>query len=331
MYHIEQVLVPVDFSSFSRSALAFARRLGAGSDREGGMARVQLGHAVEAMPPYVRSVLFPYAPLGEDDRQFEAEICAAVHAEMGKYFEFDDELRDRFVDDPLVAFGSSKEWIRRWASEIDVELIAVGSHGKEGPVAGGPGSTARRVAATAAQPVVLVRDYEPRPNVERILAAVDLGAGCRQVIDAAVGLAVDLDADLELVHVIPSPVIDDTRWMVQRHIDKTPDELEAAMRPSVKALFDETVEGLDYPLSVRKEVGEKLNARSIRWGRPAQQIGQAAHEGDIDLVVVGRGGDSDTAGGGLGRVASAVAATVPKHLMVVPKMREDTPLKRLGR
>ena len=115
MYRIEQVLAPVDFSSFSRCALRFAARLGDGADGDRQPVRLQLAHAVEALPEYVRSVLFPYAPLGEDDREFEAEIADVARQKIREYFEVDDELRERFIDAPIIEFGSDKESVARWA------------------------------------------------------------------------------------------------------------------------------------------------------------------------------------------------------------------------
>ncbi len=312
MHKIEQILVPVDFSSFSRSALAFARQLGNSPEKMGKRAHLQLAHAVEAMPPYIRSVLFPYAALGEDDRRFEAEIVESVRAELRHYFEIDDELAERFVDEPAVEFGFGKEWIERWAGQFDVEMIVVGAFGKQGVFTGGPGSTSRRVAATASKPVALVRDYDPVPTIARILAAVDLGTDTKEVLDVAVGLAADLGAELEIMHVIASPFVDDARGLVKRCVAVDEAEIEEQVRPSLTALMQEFVDEIEIPFSAQTGDGAPIEKQLMRYGEPAREIAEEVQQGEFDLVVIGRGRD------GLGRTASAVMADVPRHLVVVP-------------
>ena len=317
MQRVEQILVPLDFSSFGRCALALAAKLGSSPEKLGDSAHLQLAHAVEAMPPYVRSVLFPYAPLGEDDRQFEAEIAEAVRQEMEHYFELDDHLGERFIDEPAVEFGAAARWLRRWESHYDVDLIVMGASGEGGAWPGGPGSTSRRTAELASHPVILVRDYEPDPTVGRILVAVDLGEGALDVLEAAVGLAADLNAQLEVLHVVPSPFANDTRGLVSRQIEV---DQEALMR-SAEAIIEGHLEQLKAKAELPEEVEKHVFEAVVRWGDPAREIGARTEEGEFDLVVIGRG-----TSGGLGRVCAAVVAEVPRHLMVVPVGCEGTVL-----
>lgn len=328
MYRIEQVLVPVDFSSFSRSALAFARSLDTG--RGGELSpRLQMAHAIESLPEYVRSVLFPYAPLGEDDREFEAEIREAAKKKLHDYFELDDELFGRFIDDPIVEFGSSKENVRRWESRLDVDLVAVGAYGRHGVYAAGPGSTSRRLVASSAVPVALIRDYEPKPQIRRILVAVDLGRSTDDVMETAVAMAVGCDAKLQLLHVIPSPFMYDTDWEVERHVELTAGELEEVLRPRVERKMAELFDKRKASFADQQAVQRRLEGHTVRVGDPAAEIGREASDGDIDLVVLGAG--SRKSAQGVGRVASAVMAEVPKHQVVVPGKRENTPLDRRNR
>ena len=331
MYCANQVLVPVDFSNFSRCALAFARQLGTTSkEKAGSGAKLQLAHAIEAMPDYVRAVLFPYAALGEDDRAFEAEIEQSVRQKLTQYFDIDDELRHRFLDRPKVEFGAAKEWIGKWATSIDVEMVAVGTFGTQGVYSGGPGSTSRRIASTSTKPVALIRDFDPKPRIKRILAAVALGRDAARVVDVALGLAVDLEAELELLHVIPTPFLHDTKWMLERSADITAADVEAQIRPQAEALIAALVENTTIPFAHRKESAAQLQAGAIRFGDPAEEIAKTAYDEDFDLVVVGGGGRQTPNGAGVGRVASAVMAEVPKHLVVVPGVRDGTPLERWG-
>lgn len=325
MYRIEQVLIPVDFSSFSQAAVAFGRGLG-DDDGDRRRTRLQLAHAVESLSPAVRSVLFPYAPLGEDDREFEAEIIEATRTHLAEYFEFDDELRRRFIARPIVDIGSARKRISDWIGGLDVDLIAAGAFGSHGVFGAGPGSTSRRIVDAASCPVALLRDYEPRPTVDRILAAVDLGRDSNRVLEVAVGLAVDQGAALEVIHVIPTPFAHDTRWMVERDADIDPDAVEARLRPRAVDGLERLVEDLTVPYPERDRVDELLDDPRVAVGDPATEIGRRAEDGNFDLVVIGRGGSGESTESGRRRVASAVMAEVPKHLVVVGPEPEATPL-----
>lgn len=327
MYRIEQVLVPVDLSSFSRCALEFARQLG-DDDGDRGPIRLQMAHAVEALPGYVRSVLFPYAPLGEDDRQFEAEIAETARGKLAEYFEFGDELRERFVDAPLIEFGSDKQWVGRWAGKYDVDLIAMGAFGRHGVFSAGVGSTARRAVAAATRPVALMRDYDPTPRIGRIVAAVDLERQSEWVVEVAAALALEFDAELECLYAIPSPFCGDGSRVLQRHLDTDEQKLKDELSPRVDEVFEELFDRLEVPFRHREAFDRLSCGHRIGVGDPADEIGRYVSEEDADLVVLGTGGDSD--GRKPGRVASAVMAEVPTHQVLVPPKRDATPLERWG-
>ena len=68
MYKFENIFVPVDFSSASTNALKVGQSLLA----TGGQMHVT--HVLPRLPDHVRAALFPYAPLGEDEPEFEWEL-----------------------------------------------------------------------------------------------------------------------------------------------------------------------------------------------------------------------------------------------------------------
>ena len=326
MYRIEQVLVPVDFSSFSASALQFARQISGEEDDNTTGVKLQLAHAVDALPEYVRRLLFPYAPLGEDDRDFEAEIRAAAARKLQEYFEIDDALRERFVGEPIVEFGAPGECVQQWATSVQVDLIVAGAYGKTGVFAGGPGSTSRRLVGASAVPVALVRDFEPRPRVDRVLAAVDLGRDSERVIEVGCCLAECFDATLDLVHVVASPFAHDTNWQVERALEMTKADCQAQLVERAEENLQRLVEDLELPFAREQQLRRRLDDTSVVVGDPANQIGKKADDGDADLVVIGAGQRGGKAGVGPGRVVSAVMAQVPRHQVIVPGHYERTPL-----
>lgn len=328
MYRIEQVLIPVDFSSFSRTALGFASRLSA-PDGGDGVPRLQLAHAAPELSPYVRRVLFPYAALGEDDREFEAEIVEAAHDELGRYFGIDGTLRKRFISEPLVEFGSARQRIGEWIARFDVDLVALGAFGESGAFTGGLGSTARRLLQISTRPVALLRDYEDRPRVRRILAGLDLGMQTAEVLRVALGIAIQQGAQLELLHVVPSPFVYDTNRLLARELNFKAQAVEEKIRPRLDAHFERAVQSLEVPFAYKEEVERRTGKLVIRSGDPAAELAAAAYEGEFDVVIVGANNRQSAASRSLGRVASEALRQVPTHMIVVPPRREVTPLVEL--
>lgn len=328
MYRIEQVLIPVDFSSFSRTALAFAGRLASPLGGEGAP-RMQLVHAVPPFSPYLRRVLFPYAALGEDDREFEAEILEAAQQELARYFEIDGKLRKRFIDEPLVEFGPPRGQVERWVSRFDVDLVALGAFGESGAYTGGLGSTARRLLQVSTKPVALLRDYEARPRIRRILVGLDLGMQTAEVLRVALGIAIQQSAHLELLHVIPSPFVYDTNQLLERELHFKPNEVEKKIRPRLDAHFERALQSLKIPFAFKEEVEKRTGNLVIRSGSPASELAAMAYDGEFDLVIVGANNRQSSASRSLGRVASEALRQVPTHMIVVPPRREVTPLVEL--
>ena len=326
MYRVEQVLIPVDFSSFSRSALAFVRNLAEPVEDEG-KPRLVLAHAAAQMPPYLRRILFPYAALGEDDREFEAEIVEAATTELFRYFAIDEDFEKRFLAEPAVEFGAPREMIKRWAGQFSVDLIAMGAFGENGAVPGRLGSTAERIVRSSTQPVALIRDHDTRPRIRKILVAVDLSKQTPEVLRVATGLALQQNAELDLVHVLASPLLYDTNGLLAQELKYDESKTLDSMRPKIDALFERAVESVEFPFAYREKAQSILQTLMVRSGDPAAEIAETAYEGSYDLVVVGtnsrqgRGAKSS-----LGRVASSVIGEVSTHLLVVPSVQTQTPL-----
>ncbi|TXD31364.1 universal stress protein [Lujinxingia vulgaris] len=321
MYRVEQVLVPLDFSNFSRSALALAKSLGGESP-----ARVQLGHALEPMAPYMRRVLFPYAALGEDDRAFEAELVEEARAELERSFEIDDKLRRRLVSEPVVEIGPSRQVVSEWTSRFDVEAIVMGAYGESGLVSEGLGATARRVLQTSSRPVILVRQHDPRPQLKRIVVALDLEPTSAGVLEVALGMALQHGCELELLFVLPSPLAADSAGLLKSQVKFDERQARGRLKGKIEALFERTVEAVEVPFPQRDQARKLTDTTRVESGEPAAEIVRRAYESDADLVVIGA--RSSAGGGGLGTVAEAVARRASCHVMVVPPAAQTTPLTR---
>lgn len=313
MHDIERVLVPVDFSAFGRTALAFARRLG-----QAGLT-IQPAHVVEPWAPYVRRVLFPYAALGEDDVEFEHELIEAARAELDRHLDLDAE--DAAVAEPIVRLGG-RETLAEIARSTGADAVVMGAFGEGGVRAGALGSTAERLIGAIAQPVFLVRDFDRRPDLERIVVGVSLGPESAEVVDWALSLALQSGAQLELVFVLADPLAQDTNQLLARAIDYDRRGVIDRSRDRIAALYDRMVKQVEVAFASRDDAQALLANRKVLVGEPADALVSHADEVGADLVVVGTHSPPGRAPNNLGRVASRVARTSPTHVLVVPPTRQ---------
>ena len=325
MYRVEQVLVPVDFSSHSRAAVEFARQIGAPAEGAGAPP-MQLVHALGPISGYLRKVLFPYAALGEDDREFEAELMEEARGQLEQYFGIDEKLAKRFLSDPELGFGHPREEVARWAGQYDADLVVLGAFGEGGRYVGGLGSTIRRFLQVTMQPVVIVRDFDPRPKVRKILVAVDLGKESQEVLGKALGFALQQKAKVEMLHVLPSPLVHDTNRILKKALKYDPEKVLESSRRTINALFERAVGALELPFAFRDAAKNHLNTLRIESGDPGEVISRVAYEGEYDLVVVGANNRQTPGKRSLGRVAEQVLVEAGAHVMVIPASRRETPL-----
>ena len=315
MYNVEQVLVPVDFSSFSRAAVAFARAIGERTPR------IHLTHGLGRWEPHVRNVFFPYAALGEDDVEFEHELREAAREHLLAHLEVDPEDDDA-VADLSLEFGPIKETLSERIRSVGPDMIVMGAFGEGGAHPNVLGSTAERLLRAVTQPVVLVRDFDPKPSIDHIVVAVDLTSRSTDVVAKALGLALQAGATLEMVYVLPDPLVQDTNKILARTLDYNAAKILERSRSKIEALFDRMTNHVEVAYPKQDAARELLQQRKVIVGDPPNEIVDHADEVDADLIVVG-GHNSQSAGAKqLGRVAWTIARTAPTHVMVVPPERE---------
>lgn len=320
MFRVEQVLVPLDFSSHSQAAFSFVRSLPSPVPGIEGP-EIQLVHALRPMPDYMREILYPYAALGEDDRELEAEMLERLERRFFSFFGIDGKTEKQFQNHPDFKFGHPRELLPEWAGKYAADLVVLGAFGEGGSFVGGLGSTTRRFLERATTPVMVVRDFERVPKVKKILVATDLDRIAPEVIEKALGFALQLGAKLELLFVLPSPVGEDLHGLLRRQIKVKTGELLQKSQSTIDALFDRAVEQVDVPFSLKEECESLLKERQVLCGQPVKMILEAAHKSDADLIVVGSTRRLKGAKRALGQVAEAILADGSSHVLVVPPLR----------
>jgi nucleotide-binding universal stress UspA family protein len=196
-----------------------------------------------------------------------------------------------------------------YATDAEVDLIVMGTHGRRGVRRLLMGSVAEEVVRRAQSPVLTVRkdgDESGLPTVERILVPIDFSEFCEEALRCACELATHHDAQLDLLHVIeenlhPAFYVGG----VQSIYDVQPD-IEDKVRTRMRAMLDE-VDGGD---EIRAEM-------HVADGRAARKIIQFAERQESDLVVMSTHGLTGLEHFLMGSVAEKVVRHVTAPVLTV--------------
>jgi nucleotide-binding universal stress UspA family protein len=150
MYPFRKIMVAMDFDSASRGALD----LGTGLAREY-EAELVIVHAVEMLVPPYPIALMPELPVIQQAAQSGLErIIRRVEAVWPR-------VRG------TVLWGSPAEVIVRYAEEIGVDLVVVGTHGRKGPSRWLLRSVAEKVTRWSRSPVLTVHEGDDQSRGHR--------------------------------------------------------------------------------------------------------------------------------------------------------------------
>ena len=287
-----KILVATDFSAAADSAerLAFqlARLLGA-----------------ELHIVHVRVILED--PLMAEEQQLEIERLMSSADEATKE-EFD---RTRggdqriAVETHLIRSVSASEAIVETASELQCDLIVMGTHGRRGIKHMLLGSVAETVVRSVEIPVLTVRPgikiAEQGPG--RILVAHDFSDRSEEAIRVARDWATVFDAEITILHVV-EPVVYPEFYA----INVISDDVMTRLR-------DRATEALDD--AAAEILGGRPVKTTVLIGRATDTIIAEARPEDFDLVIMGTRGLTALEQLMLGSVAEGVLRRCPVPLLTV--------------
>lgn len=288
----ESILCPVDFSEFSKCALAFAGSI-AGRHRS----KLFVQHVVEVQ------------------NKIEAGFAGAeFYAEYRELLRTNGEdrlakfLKDAPVSDaqpaPVVSEGFPTDAILGFATVESVDLIVMGTHGRRGLDRFMLGSVTERVVRKAACPVLTVhgRTAEfaeagrlPTTRGGKILLCTDLSDRSRRAFDYGWSLAAEYGAELTLVHVIET--VPHTSSM-RASVSQVRDCLESHTPPHEYQLRPPNV--------------------AVRIGKPYEEIIALAAEGQFDVVIMTAHGEGVRDPAVFGSTTHRVIQLGPCPVLVVP-------------
>lgn len=298
MLSIRRILYPTDFSDAAEQAFGWAAWLAEEYDAELLMLHALVLHAADPADPDHR---FP--DLGDAHDALARWADDRMEAVLERHDPADvpvrTERRRGLSPGPTIV---------EHARQREADLVVMGTHGRRGLRHLMLGSVTEEVVRRAPCPVLTAREQEEPATVagfETILAPVDFSEHSELALEHAVGLAREVDADLQILHVVEEITYPDFYYPAPA----TGEQMATEIRERVS-------ERLQEALGRIEELGVRAGVHVVE-DRPAPGIADFAEESGADLVVVGTHGLTGVKRALLGSVAEGVIRrSVPPVLTV---------------
>lgn len=296
MLRIKKILYPTDFSRCAGHALPHTLHL---AETHG--AELHLLHAL---------VLHEADPSNLSHRLPDMEelyLILEEHAEAQMKSAIEQHGRTGFtIKSTQVRAISAAGAILDYASETEIDLVVMGTHGRRGLRRLLLGSVAEEVVRLAPCPVLSVPEREEGVSpgrIERIVVPVDFSDHARLALAYAIELADAYGAQLDLLHVVDEVIYPDFYPPVIPSGGSITEELRDQSLQRMTGLLS-GFEGADAAVHVRA-------------GRAAPEIADFATEHDADLVVIASHGLTGISHVLLGSVTEQVVRRAPCPVFTV--------------
>ncbi|MHC4942001.1 MAG: universal stress protein [Planctomycetota bacterium] len=287
MIQIDKILFPTDFSRCADQALSHALFLA-----ERYEATLYMLHAIvlHEEDPHNPAKHFP-----DVDALYDI-LKKLAHTDMNGCLEAHDPGKVKIEMEHVRGF-STPDVIVDYATDNDIDLIVMGTHGRRGLGHVFLGSVAEEVVRLAPCPVITVREQEkPRPvqSRDRILVLLDFSEHSEDVLEAAREVAARYGAKLDLLHVIEEQVHPAFYGTGKTTILEMRPDIVDRTRKALQKLVDE---------GSGPKVDTELHAVI---GHAAREIIRFSEENSTDLIVIATHGLSGIRRWLIGSVAERV-------------------------
>lgn len=204
-----------------------------------------------------------------------------------------------------VEVGAPDERIVRFADQQEVNAILMGANGAANGPDAGLGVVTERVLHRARKPVWIVKPGS-KSTIARILCAVDYSDSSRRALANAIHLARQFEAELDVLHVVPSvaELAAQLAFAGDTPATLVPSDLSAEEATLTEFAGEHDLTGVTC-------------RQFIRQGKPHQQILEAAHQMATDLLVMGTVGRSTLTRLLVGSVTTRVMRALPCSAIAV--------------
>lgn len=281
----DDILVPTDGSECAQAAVGYAEDLATRTDATIHVLCVADSRILENAPQYDQL---------KEERMELAERTCNEFSESGVSTE-----RAVRTDIPHKA-------IRRYATEQDIDLIVMGTHGRTGIERYLLGSVTEKVVRLSDVPVLTVKaedDGEVTYPYTDILVPTDGSEGAEAAIAPAVDIASTYDARVHALSVI------DTMSM----------GVEIPSGAIINMLEESAQSAVDTVEEQATQASVSAVETAIEYGTPYREVRSYVEDHDIDLVVMGTHGRSGIERYLLGSVTEKTVRTSTVPVMTVRK------------
>lgn len=287
MYTPRQIVVPIDFSEPSRAAAW--RALGLAQAFE---APIHLVHALP-YPDICTYWEFNLPPAAWDDTREQART-ALLQLENELADEDGVAISSTLVEtDPVSAIAAAVE-------EIGANLVVMGTHGHRGLKHAVLGSVAEQALRIVDCPILTVKESETEAKrpIERILFATDFSIHSKRAALLACGLAQQLAASVDLLHVFMLP-----SSAIGPYGIPPSDEVLAELRERAQELLTDATHVFES-----SHVPVKSH---LEQGLPPEVLARKAEELQAELIVMGTRGNTGLKHVFLGSVTERTLRSAP--------------------
>lgn len=271
--HFSRIICGTDLSDFSKPAvyygIALAKAFGA---------RLYVCHVIDFVP----STISIYGEVFLDPVIQRKRAMDYAHAQI-------EELVGKRYDnwEPLILFGRAADEICRMVEEKKADMVILATHARSGLKGFLLGSVAESLIRTLFCPLVILRGSTPERFMSenqvypfrRILVGCDFSADSGLALQYALCLAQKFQAELHLVHVMPTPV-DKELW----HASSL--ETKSKFHQDLCKEYDKRLAGM-----VPREVSKVCIPKTcLLTGQAYEKLNNYAVSHKIDLIVLGTRG-----------------------------------------
>lgn len=251
-----------------------------------------------------------------------ADMLTSVRGSTQEYLEYQVAQlgEEGYAVSYKVAEGDPAEVILEYAKELNVEMIAMTTHGRSGFVRWALGSVAERVLHAAPVPVFLVRDFSPQPVKQtlRILVPLDGSKLSEQALQCAVDVAQRCHAEILLLHVLNVPTSMGLQFFLESQEEV--DEL-------VEQWWHDAEEYLLATAQVVRSQGIDVKTQLVH-GEPEKVIDEVASQVQAGIIAMSTHGRTGLQRWVYGSIASKVLRTVECPLLLV-RAKQDAAAGKL--
>jgi nucleotide-binding universal stress UspA family protein len=302
-----KILVPLDGSPLAECILPHVVALARHNEVE-----VTLLHVLEQNNPPDQAR--PVDPIRWRFRQVEAKTYLENISQRLQEISFPGSVETVLLE------GQGAERIIELAHELQVDLIALSSHGRNGLSGWNVSSVVQKIILRAYTSIFMARAYQPYQSdlanlrYHRILAPLDGSQRAEYILSHLATLAQDHQAEILLTHVVVQPEM-------PRRMPLTPEEKELSQR-LVELNREEVIGYLDQ---LKSRLPDTLQTRVLVSDNLIATLHQLVEDELVDLVVLSAHGYSGTRKYPYGSVSTSFIAYGSTPLLII----QDLPAQEI--